>query len=140
MFKVYVFVEFRNYIWVIKAACVCTCTCTYPLVETTVAAPLLILATSSLHPVLFSVFLKLSLSVFPVHSVMLSSHLFHCLPLVLPPCTVLCKIVLASPVDLVTCPYHFSCRLFTVVKRSFWCPTPFVTLFFTSTFVMWSLL
>ena len=33
-----------------------------------------------------------------------SSHLFFCLPLLLPPCTVPWRIVLASPVDLVTYP------------------------------------
>ncbi len=41
------------------------------------------LATSSLHPFLFSVLLKLSYRVFLVHSVMLSCHLFLCLPLLL---------------------------------------------------------
>ena len=43
-----------------------------------------------------------------------------CLPLLLPPCTVPCRIVLASPADLVTGPYHFSLGLFIVVKRSSW--------------------
>ena len=33
----------------------------------------------------------------PVHSLMLSSHLFLCLPCLLPPFTVLCKMVLARP-------------------------------------------
>ena len=46
----------------------------------------------------------------PVHSGMLSSHLCFCLPLLLPPGTVPCRIVLASPEDLVTCPSHFSLR------------------------------
>ena len=54
----------------------------------------------------------------PVHSLMLSSHRFLCLPLRLPPWTVPCRIVLASPEDRVTCPYHFSLRLFTEVRRS----------------------
>ena len=54
----------------------------------------------------------------PVHSLMLSSHRFLCQPLRLPPCTVPCRIVFASPDDLVTCPYHFSLRLFTEVRRS----------------------
>ena len=39
---------------------------------------------------------------------MLSSHRFLCLPLRLPPWTVPCRIVLASPDDCVTCLYHFS--------------------------------
>ena len=36
----------------------------------------------------------------------------------LPPCTVPCKMVLASPADLDTCPNHFNLRFFTVVKIS----------------------
>ena len=39
---------------------------------------------------------------------MLSSYRFLCLPLCLLPWTVPCRIVLASPDDRVTCPYHFS--------------------------------
>ena len=76
------------------------------------------LAASSIHSSRLSVFLVAAPSVMPVHSGMLSSHLFFCLPLLRPPCTVPCRIVLASPEDLVMCPYHFSLRLFTVVKRS----------------------
>ena len=49
---------------------------------------------------------------------MLSSHRFLCLPLRLPAGTVPCRIVLASPDDCVTCPYHFSLCLFTEVRRS----------------------
>ena len=48
----------------------------------------------------------------PVHSLILSSHRFHCLPLCLRPCTVPCRIALASPDDLVTCPHRFSCHFF----------------------------
>ena len=48
---------------------------------------------------------------------MLSSHRFLCLPLRLPPCTVPCRIVLASPGDRVTCLCHFSLRLFTEVRK-----------------------
>ena len=55
---------------------------------------------------LSSALLKLSLKAFPVHSVMLSSHVLHCLPLFLFPC----RIVLASSDDLVTCPYYLSFR------------------------------
>ena len=69
------------------------------------------LATSSLHSSRLSVSLMAAPSVMPVHSGMLSSHLFFCLPLLRPPCTVPCRIVLASPEDLVMCPYHFSLRL-----------------------------
>ena len=49
---------------------------------------------------------------------MLSSHRFLCLPLCLPPWTVPCMVVLASPDDHVTCLYHFSLYLFTEVRRS----------------------
>ena len=80
------------------------------------------LATSSLHSSHLSVFLMAASSVMPVHSGVLSSHLFFCLPVLLLPCTVPCRIVLASPEDLVMCPYHFSLRRFTVVKRSSWGP------------------
>ena len=61
----------------------------------------------------------------PVHSLMLSSYRFLFLPLRLPPRTVPCRIVLASSDDHVTCAYHFSLRLFTVVKRSSYGPMAF---------------
>ena len=86
-----------------------------------------------------SVFLMAVPSVMPVHSGMLSSHLFFCLPLLRPPCIVPCRIVLASPEDLVMYPYHFSLRLFTVVKRFSWGPMACRVLFRTSSFEMWSL-
>ena len=44
----------------------------------------------------------------PVHSLMLSSHLFFCLPLLLAPFTVPCRIVFAMPEDLEMWPYHLS--------------------------------
>ena len=75
-------------------------------------------ATTVLHSSLFSAFRRASPNFNPVHSVTLSSHLFFCLPLLLPPCTVPCRIIFASPVDLVLCPYHLSLRFFTVVRRS----------------------
>ena len=52
----------------------------------------------------------------PVHSLMLSSHLFLCLPCLLPPFTVPCKMVLARPDEQETCPYHCSLHLFTMVR------------------------
>ena len=76
------------------------------------------LATSSLHSSRLSAFLMAAPSVKPVHSGMLSSHLFLCLPRLLPPWTVPCMTVLASPVDLVMWPYHLSFRCLTVVRRS----------------------
>ena len=97
------------------------------------------LATSSLHSSRLSAFLMAAPSVMPVHSGMLSSHLFFCLPRLLPPCTVPCRIVLASPEDLVMCPYHFSLRRFIVVNRSSWGPMAYRVLFRISSFEMWSL-
>ena len=95
--------------------------------------------TSFLHSSRFSAFRSAMFHWRPVHSLMLSSHRFLCLPLRLPPWTVPCRIVLASPDDRVTCPYHFSLRLFTVVKRSSYGPMAFPILAFTSSLVMWSL-
>ena len=74
--------------------------------------------TSFLHSSRFLAFHSVIFHSRPVHSLMLSSHRFLCLPLRLPPSTVPCRIVLASPDDRVTCPYHFSLRLFTEVRRS----------------------
>ena len=66
---------------------------------------------------LSSAFLTVSLSPKPVHSQMLSSHRFLCLPLLLPSCTVPWRNVLARLKDLVMCPYHCSLRCFTMVAR-----------------------
>ena len=54
----------------------------------------------------------------PVHSLMLSSHLFLCLPCLLPPFTVPCKMVLVRPDERETQPYHCRLRPFTIVRRS----------------------
>ena len=70
------------------------------------------------HSSLSSAFLTVLLSPKPVHSQMLSSHRFLCLPLLLPPCTVPWRNVLSRPEDLVMCPYHCSLRCFTMVKSS----------------------
>ena len=70
------------------------------------------------HSSLSSAFLTVSLSPKPVHSQMLSSHRFLCLPLLLPPCSVPWWNVFARPEDLVMCPYHCSLRCFTMVKSS----------------------
>ena len=69
---------------------------------------------------------------------MLSSHRFLCLHLRLPPWTVPCRIVSASPDDRVKCPY-FSLRLFTEVMRSSYGLMAFPILAFTSSLVMCSL-
>ena len=54
----------------------------------------------------------------PVHSLMLSSHLFLSLSCLLPPFTVPCNMVLARPDERETWPYHCRLRLFTLVRRS----------------------
>ena len=75
-------------------------------------------ATSFLHFFLFSTALWDLPNSRPVHSPMLSSHLFLCPPCLLPPFTVSCKMVLARPDERETWPYHCSLRLFTIVRRS----------------------
>ena len=52
----------------------------------------------------------------PVHSLMLSSHLFFCQPCLLPPFIIPFKMVLGRPDERKTCPYHFSLHLFTMVR------------------------
>ena len=54
----------------------------------------------------------------PVHSLMLSSHLFLCLPCLLPLFTVPYKMVLVRPDEWETWPYHCRWCLFTMVRRS----------------------
>ena len=73
---------------------------------------------SFLHFSLFSTALWDLVNSMPVHSLMLSSHLFLCLPCLLLPFTVPCKTVFARPDQQETCPYHCSLRLFTIVRRS----------------------
>ena len=52
------------------------------------------------HPSLSSAALRVSPNPIPIHSLMLSSHLFFCLPLLLAPFTVPCRIVFTMPEDL----------------------------------------
>ena len=61
-------------------------------------------ATIPFHFVLFSAALVELAKSIPVHSLILSSHLFFCLPLFLFPFTVPCRIVFAKPEDLETWP------------------------------------
>ena len=75
-------------------------------------------ATSFLHFSLFSIALWDLANSRPVHSLMLSSHLFLCLPYLLLPFTVPCKMVLARPDERDTWPYYCSLRLLTVVRSS----------------------
>ena len=53
----------------------------------------------------------------PVHSLMLSSHLFLCPPCLLPPFTVPCKMALARPDERETWPYHCSFCLWSSAVR-----------------------
>ena len=91
--------------------------------------------TNFLHSSRFSAFRSMLFLSRPIHS-SVHSHRFLCLPLRLPLCTVPCRIVLASPDDLVTCPYHFSLCLFTEVRRSSYGPMAFPILVFTSSLVV----
>ena len=83
-------------------------------------------------------------SIFPcsplpsVHSRMLSSHLFLCLPCLLHPFTVPCKMVLARPDEQETWPYHCSLHLFTMVRSSCGLIACWI-LARTSSLVTWSL-
>ena len=76
-------------------------------------------ATIPFHPSMSSAALGESPNPIPVHSLMLSSHLFFCLTFLLAPFTVPCRTVFAMPEDLEMWPYHLSCRFFTMVNRSF---------------------
>ena len=67
------------------------------------------------HLDLFSATLVELAKSIPVHSLILSSHLF-CLPLFLFPFTVPCRIVFAEPEDLETWPNHLSFRFLTRVR------------------------
>ena len=73
------------------------------------------------------------------HSLILPSHLFFCLPLLLAPFTVPCRIVFAMPEDLEMWPYHLSFRFFTMVRRSSCTPTAYWILLRTSSYVTLSL-
>ena len=94
------------------------------------------LLTTAFHSSLSSAFRKVFLSSSPVHSLMLSSQRFFCLPLLLPPFTVPCMMVLARPDERVVCPYHFSFRCRTMVRRSTCGPMAFSILRLTSSFVI----
>ena len=75
-------------------------------------------ATIPFHLVLFSAALVELAKSIPVHSLILSSHLFFCLPLFLFPSTVPCRIVFAKPESLETWPNHLSFRFLTRVRSS----------------------
>ena len=74
-----------------------------------------------------------------VHSLMLSCQHFFGLPRLLPPGTVPCMMVFASPVARVTRPYHLSSLVLTMKRRSSCGPIAALTRFLTSSFVILSL-
>ena len=96
-------------------------------------------ATSFLHFSLFSTALWDLVNSRPVHSLMLSFHLFLCLPCLFPPYTVPCKMVLVRPDEWETWPYYCSLRLFMIVRRSSCGPIACWVLARTSSLVTWSL-
>ena len=75
----------------------------------------------------------------PVHFLILSSHLFFCLPLFLFPFTVPCRIVFAKPEDLETWPNYLSFRFLTRVRSSSYSPMAAWMFLRTSSLVTWSL-
>ena len=95
-----------------------TFTFAYPLTAGVVGAPTDDFATTFLNFSLFSTALWDLANTRPVRYLMLSSHLFFSLPCLLPQFTVTCKIVLARPDERETWAYHFSLRLFAMVRGS----------------------
>ena len=79
-------------------------------------------ATIPFHLDLFSAALVELAKSIPVHSLILSSHLYFCLSLFLFPFTVPCRIVFAKPEDLETWPNHLSFRFLTRVRSSSYSP------------------
>ena len=101
-----------------------TFTFTYPLTTKIVGAPQIVLRPVFFNFSLFSTAPWDLPNSRPVHSLMLSSHLFFfCLPCLLPPFSVPCKKVLARPDERETYPYHFSLHvcmftcLFTCLQK-----------------------
>ena len=85
--------------------------------------------------VMFSAALVEMTKPIPVHSLILSSHLFFCLPLFPIPFTVPCRVVFAKPEDLETWPNHLSFRFLIRVGSSSYSPMAVWILLRTSSFV-----
>ena len=96
-------------------------------------------ATIPFHLDLFAAALVELAKSIPVHSLILSSHLFFCLPLLLFPFTVPCRIVFAKPEDLETWPNHLSFHFLTRVRSSSYSPMAAWIFLRTSSLVTWSL-
>ena len=95
-------------------------------------------ATIPFHLDLFSAALVELAKSIPVHSLILSSHRYFCLPLFLFPFTVPCRIVFAKPEDLETWPNHLSFRFLTRVRSSSYSPMAAWIFLRTSSLVTWS--
>ena len=96
-------------------------------------------ATIPFHLALFSAALVELAKSIPVHSLILSSYLFFCLPLFLCPFTVPCRIVFAKQEDLETWSDHFSFRFLTRVRSSSHSPMSAWIFLRTFSLVKWSL-
>ena len=96
-------------------------------------------ATIPFHLDLFSAALVELAKSIPVHSLILSSHLFFCLPLFLFSFAVPCRIVFAKPEDLETWPNHLSFHFLTRVRSSSYSPMAAWIFLQTSSLVTWSL-
>ena len=94
-------------------------------------------ATSFLHFSLLSTALWDFPNSRPVHSLMLSSHLFLCPPCLLPPFTVPCKMALARPDEQET--FNCSLRLPTMVRWSLCGLIAYWILAWTFSLLTWSL-
>ena len=97
----------------VRTALVIVSHLTYPLTMRVVGTPQI--TSQLLHFSLFSTALWDLVNSWPILSLMLSSHLFFCLPCLLSPFTLPCKMILARPDERETCPYHFNLCFFTMV-------------------------
>ena len=96
-------------------------------------------ATIPFHLDLFSAALVELAKSIPVHSLILSTHLFFCLPLFLFLFTVPCRIVFAKPEDLETWPNYLSFHFLARVRSSSYSPKAAGIFLRTSSLVTWSL-
>ena len=91
------------------------------------------------HLVLATAVLVESAKSISVHSLILSSHLFFCLPFLNFSCTVPCRIVFANPEDLEIWPNHLSYRFLTKVRSPSYFPMAAWMFLLKSLLVRWSL-
>ena len=94
-------------------------------------------ATTPFHLGLLSAALVELAKSISVHSLILSSHRFFCLPLFLFPFTVPSRIVFAKSEDLETWPNHLSFRFLTRVRSSSYSPMAAWIFLRTSSLVTW---